>query len=346
MHIINSSLVALVATLFCIWLLKPLAIRIGLVDRPGGRKLHGNDVPLIGGIAMFFGFCFALLSLQMSLENYRGMIAGSALLVLMGVVDDFKELSSKLRLFGQLLASLLLVIWGQHVIENLGDLFFMGPFSLGAWGLPVTVFAVIGYINAMNMVDGQDGLAGGIALGQVVLLGMLCMQLGLSHDFQLLTIMAVLLLVFLCFNMPFPWRRQASIFMGDSGITFVAFLLAWFSVEISQANIEIVRPVTILWILAFPLFDLISVSIHRIQKGKSPFVASRDHFHHVLHLSGIDTTISTLLLWVISWSLGLIGFVLNYYKVVDAWQLLGLLAALVIYFFLVKIVRDPKPKNE
>ena len=108
MEIVKSSIVAFAATLFCIWLLRPLAFRIGFVDRPGGRKHHANAVPLIGGIAMFFGFCFSLLTLHVSLQAYRGLFAGSALLVLMGVVDDFKELGSKLRLVGQLLAALFL----------------------------------------------------------------------------------------------------------------------------------------------------------------------------------------------------------------------------------------------
>ena len=122
--ILKSSVIALLASLFCIWLLRPLAIRLGLVDRPSERKLHENEIPLTGGIAMFFGFCFALLSLHESLFPYRGMLAGSAILVLMGVMDDFRDLSSKLRLRGQLLAALLLVIWGDVLLQNWGNLFF------------------------------------------------------------------------------------------------------------------------------------------------------------------------------------------------------------------------------
>ena len=156
--ILKSSVVALLASLFCIWLLRPLAIRLGFVDRPSGRKLHEKEVPLIGGIALFFGFCFALLSVAVSLQPYRGMLAGSSILVLMGVVDDFKDLSSKLRLFGQLLAALLLVSWGGMMLHNLGDLFFFGDVKLGLWAIPITIFVVMAYINAMNMVDGQDGV--------------------------------------------------------------------------------------------------------------------------------------------------------------------------------------------
>src|SRR3990167_1902763 len=169
-HTLKGSMAALIASLFCLWLLRPLSVRLGLVDRPSGRKLHAKEVPLIGGIAMFFGFCFALLAMGVSLQPYRGMFAGSSILVMMGVVDDFRDLSSKLRLWGQFVAALLLVIWGHVLLANWGDLFFLGEMSLGLWAIPVTVFLVVANINAMNMVDGQDGLAGGVALGQALLL--------------------------------------------------------------------------------------------------------------------------------------------------------------------------------
>ena len=112
MYVLRLTVIAALSTLFCIFLLRPLAYRIGLVDRPGGRKKHVYHTPLIGGIAMFFGFCFSLLTLDISLQPYRGLIAGSSVLILMGVVDDFKSLSSKLRLLGQFLAATFLIAWG------------------------------------------------------------------------------------------------------------------------------------------------------------------------------------------------------------------------------------------
>src|SRR5690349_17038507 len=88
-----SASVGVFTTLACIYLLKPVAIHIGLVDRPGGRKLHAEEVPLIGGISFFMGFCFSLLCMDISLRDYRGLLAGSAILVLIGIVDDFRELT-------------------------------------------------------------------------------------------------------------------------------------------------------------------------------------------------------------------------------------------------------------
>ncbi len=337
--VIKSAFIAFTATLFCIWLLKPIALHIGLVDRPGGRKSHENDVPLIGGIAMFFGFCFALLTLHFSLQPYRGLLAGGGLLLMMGVVDDFKELSSKLRLFGQVLATVILISWGGHMITNLGNILFVGDVHLYQWAFPITTFVVVGYLNAMNMIDGQDGLAGGVALGQVILLGALSVQLQRYSDTLMLMILAVILLVFLGFNLRLPWRKSASIFMGDAGSTVIAFLIAWFAIDVSQAHIHVVRPISILWVLAFPLFDLISVMLHRFLNGKPVLSASRDHFHHVLHVYNINSSLSTLLLCVLSFSLGLIGLLMNAYNVPDGMQFLGLLTALFFYLLLVRIVR-------
>ncbi len=125
MELLKSGIITFLASLFCIWLLRPLAIRIGFVDRPNGRKWHEKNVPLIGGIALFFSFWFALLALSTSLLPYRGMLAGSSILVLMGVVDDFRDLSSKLRLVGQLFAALLMIIWGNVIFSNLSNSFFL-----------------------------------------------------------------------------------------------------------------------------------------------------------------------------------------------------------------------------
>lgn len=341
MDIFKSSLIAMAATLFCVWLLRPLAHHIGFVDRPGGRKRHSHNTPLIGGVAMFFGFCFALLTLEQSLQPYRGLLAGASLLILMGVVDDFKELRPKLRLVGQLGAALMLTAWSGELISNLGNLFFLGDLQLYLWAFPFTVLFVVGFINAMNMLDGQDGLAGGVALTQCVLLFIISVQQGLHNDTRMLAIIAILLMVFLGFNMRTPWRKKASIFMGDSGITFIAFSIAWFAIDLSQTNTKAVEPMTILWILAFPLFDLIAVCVYRIRQGKPVLHASRDHFHHVLHVAGMSVQLSTFLLCLLSLILGVVGIIMNYLGVPEGWQFVCFAVAFTAYMTLVKRVRDP-----
>lgn len=339
---ITSSLIAVLACLFCIWLLRPLAVRIGLVDSPSERKLHENETPLIGGIAIFFGFCFALLHLHVSLQPYRGLLSGSALLVLMGIVDDFHDLSARLRLFGQLMAAIMLTSWGGLLLANLGNILFFGNIPLNLWALPFTVVFVVASINAMNMIDGQDGLAGSIALGQAFWLLIFAHILHLNSIEILLIIFSMLLLVFLSFNMSFPWRRQASIFLGDSGSTFIAFVLIWAAIQISQAHMALVRPVEILWVMALPLFDLLSVIFYRVRHGKSIFRASRDHLHHVLYGLGIHKTLSTILLFLLSLAFGGIGFFMHQWHITESIAFVTFLGVMIIYFMMVEWGRYPK----
>lgn len=337
---LGSDIIAIAAALFCIWLLRPLAVRVGFVDRPGGRKQHAQDIPLIGGIAIFFGFCFALLSFSTPLQSYRPLIGGSSLLLIMGVVDDFRELNSKLRLLGQIAAALCLTGWGHLSVMSLGNLWFLGDIHLSFWAIPFTVIIIVGFLNALNMIDGQDGLAGSVALGQVALLTYLAWRLQREADFALLIILGLLLTVFLTFNMPLPWRRHASIFLGDAGSTFVAFLVAWFAISIGQHDPQIIKPIVILWILAFPVFDLLHVCLVRFVQRRPLLLAGRDHFHHILHVAGVNVSVSTLVLAVFSFGLGLLGIVLNDLGVPESWQFLGWMLALFTYLGIVKLVRD------
>ncbi len=339
MTLVGSSLIAILTTLFCIWLLRPLAIRIGFVDKPGGRKQHLKEVPLIGGIALFCGFCFASLSLPMSLQGLRALIAGSGLLIILGVVDDFRELSSKLRLFAQIGAALCLAVWGNLQASHLGNLLFWGDIHLGFWAIPFTVMLVVGYLNAMNMIDGQDGLAGGIALGQVLLLSYLSWYLNEPVSLTILIIVGLLLIVFLGFNLPLPGRKQAIIFLGDAGSTFIAFVVAWFAIYLGQSHPMNCKPIVILWILAFPVFDLFQVCVQRFKNRQPLLSASLDHLHYVLKTAGCKVPLSTAILILFSFSLGLLGILLNQWQVNESWQFMAWLAALVLYFFIVKIAR-------
>ncbi|MCH9744209.1 MAG: undecaprenyl/decaprenyl-phosphate alpha-N-acetylglucosaminyl 1-phosphate transferase [Gammaproteobacteria bacterium] len=340
MNSIKASLIALTACFFAIWLLRPFAHKIGFVDRPGGRKHHETETPLVGGVAIFFAFSLAVLSLHVAMDVYRGLFAGSALILMMGVVDDFKELGSRLRLLGQVIAAVILISYGHSMITDLGSLFFMGPINLGWWSYPTTILAVVVLINAMNMIDGQDGLSGGVALGQVALLMYLAVCVQHYADFRLLMIVAILLTVFLFHNLRTPWRKRASIFMGDSGITFIAFLVAWFAIHLGQAKIQVLKPVTVLWVLAFPIYDLVNVVAHRLYEGRSPLSAGRDHVHHVLHFIGIDTQLSTFLLCLFSVVLGLLGFLLNHLNVSEAFQFILFCILLVGYMLTVRVIRQ------
>lgn len=343
-----SAFIGMLATLACIYLLTPVAQHIGLVDMPGGRKMHVHPVPLIGGIAIFIGFCFGLLCFNMSLHNYRGLLAGGVILVLLGVMDDFKELTPRIRLIGQTLAALALVHWGHLTVNQLGNLFFIGNIHLGFFSVPITLLCVLGFINAINMIDGHDGLAGLIVLGQALLFSFLNFYLQQPYNSYLLLIFSAVLCIFLAFNLPSPLRSRASIFMGDAGSTFTGFVVAWFAVSTAHAMLHQLphqlfytsfNPVTILWILAYPVFDLLTVVLHRVRTKRSPLEGGRDHLHHLLLGMGLQRTTVTFLLFLFSFLLGVTGIVLAKQNISEPQQMLSFLAVFATYILITSVLQ-------
>jgi UDP-GlcNAc:undecaprenyl-phosphate GlcNAc-1-phosphate transferase len=325
-------------TFLCIQLLRPVAVHIGLVDVPGGRKTHTDAIPLIGGVSVFLGFCFALLSLDISLVDYRGLLAGSAILVFIGVIDDFRELTPRTRLVGQCLAGVLLIEWGHIFLHHLGNMFFYGDVGLGVFSVLVTLLFVLGFVNAVNMIDGVDGLAGSIVLSEAMLLTFLNLVFHQSQNVYILCVLMATVGVFLGFNIPFASKKRARIFLGDAGSTFLGFLIAWFAIVSSQFALR--HPVTgvsynfvtVMWVIAYPMFDLVAVVIHRLASGKSAFSGGRDHFHFLLLDLKIKSLFVTVILFGVSLLLGLLGLLLAYQQVSEPWQLLIFVGVFLMYF--------------
>ncbi|MCP4043141.1 MAG: undecaprenyl/decaprenyl-phosphate alpha-N-acetylglucosaminyl 1-phosphate transferase [Gammaproteobacteria bacterium] len=289
----------------------PLALRLGLVDYPDSRKQHQGSVPLIGGLSMFLGFLFAVLSLDVPLGNLRAMFAGAAIVVVVGILDDFNELSTRIRFAAQIGASLLMIYWGGVVLHDMGALGIHGGMAvLGFWSVPLTVFSTVGVINALNMSDGMDGQAGVLSLVAVASLAFIAWQGGGEQEFKVLLVLVSVLLGFLLFNLRLPGRRRALTFMGDAGSMFLGFVLTWFVVSLSQGEERIMTPVTSLWILLLPLFDTVGIMFRRMLKGQSPFVADREHFHHtLLHTGHSISKVLLISLGIALWgaAIGLVG---------------------------------------
>lgn len=317
-------------------LLKPLAVRLGLVDAPGGRKLHEGNIPLIGGIAMFLGFSFALLTLDISLSTYRCLIAGSGLLVVTGLLDDFHELTPRSRLFVQIFVGILMVWWGNNSLQSFGNLFSLGEVQSGFFAFPITVLAVVTVINAVNMTDGTDGLAGSIAFVEFFYLAWLSHHAHLLITSQLIYLVITVLLAFLCFN--FPWRQRPSVFMGDSGSMWLGFLLVWFCIALSQAPHEAAQPVVFLWIMAIPLWDISSVIFRRLARGFSPFKPDRGHLHHCLLKRGCSSLQVTLIISMLSGLFGLVGILGAKYNIPESILFAGFIIMFIVYLVVLHYV--------
>lgn len=334
-----SCFIAFVVTVACITLLRPLAIRLGLVDSPDDRKKHEGHIPLIGGVAMFLGLLFALLTLPISLHDYRSLIAGGALLVFVGILDDFHELSTRARFMAQIAAALLMTAWGGVTLQSLGNLIFYKEILLHGWALPVTVFATVGIINAVNMTDGIDGLAGGLTFIELAFLLFLSIHTGQLLAAHILLLMLGVVFAFLIFNFPISKFTRPRVFMGDAGSMFLGFVLAWFLVELSQGTTRAVSPVTMLWIMTVPLFDVGGVMVRRLQKRASLFAPDREHLHHVLHDWGFSNTRISLTLCGFALICGLIGIIAAQAGVTDSIMFMSFVLLFIIYLAVLNLSR-------
>jgi len=310
---LGGAVVAFLLVVVLVPLLRKPARQIDLVDHPGGRKVHSSAVPLIGGVAMFIGFCAALVMIDASLRPYASLVIGMGIMLATGLVDDMIDIRPGTKLFFQGVAAILMVSWGEVQVRSLGSVFGFGPLELGEWSIPFTVLCTLILVNAINMADGTDGLAGGmvaVALAMLLAVGILG---GAGRAYIGVTgILLFSVLGFLCYNLRVPGRPHASVFMGDSGSLMLGFALAWLAVYLSQLEHVSVYPVTIAWILLLPVLDLVTLYVRRIMRGRSPFLADRNHLHHVLLRARFSVTTTVWMLVTIMLLFGVLG--------IHAWQ--------------------------
>lgn len=331
---VNIAFHALIAMLTCavaIALFRRTARHISLVDIPYGRKTHRGVVPLVGGVAIFVSFLFAALLSNQPLAAFSSLLSGLVLLVVVGVLDDLHDLSSHSRFVAQLLAALLVASWGGVSVEELGNLFGGGPVSLGSWSIVFTVVCMIGTINAINMIDGIDGLAGSISLSVLVTFGVLAQSAGLWRHALMLYVLAGALTGFLAFNLRTPWRKEASVFMGDAGSMMLGFALAWFSIDLSSPQRAALAPITAVWMIGLPLIDMASVMARRIERSTSPFQADSQHIHHLLQRLGYSVGAVTAVLAVTNLALGIAAVAAERQGVPASVMFYGFLGLLLIY---------------
>lgn len=312
---ILAPAIAFVAAVVLIFALRPMAIRVGLTDKPGRRKRHDGEVPLIGGIAVFLAIIIAVaLGRQADTgftDHLQALLAGSAVLVAVGAYDDMRDLPAWVRLAAQATAAFIMVYWGGTLLADLGDISPGGnTVSLGRLAISFTVFATIGVINAINMSDGLDGLSGNLSLITLLGFGIANSLWGDASGVPLLSTVSAAIAGFLLFNQRMLWRSRASVFLGDAGSMLLGFFLAWTAIETSQGPARILQPAAVLWLLMIPVYDTVRVMLRRMLQGKSPFAADSNHLHHLFVRTGYQVSETIAIICVIAAtgaSVGLLG---------------------------------------
>ena len=271
------------------------AATLRLVDHPGGRKAHGQPIPLVGGLAIFIALLGAAAVMGIAPSAAYFLFALS-IVIAVGLWDDVTDIPPRVKFAIQIVASCLM-IWGAGVqLQSVGNLFGWRPIGLWIFAIPLTIFAIVGVVNSVNMMDGLDGLGGSIAFVAFAWYAAVAWNSGLEVQFKTALIFCGAIAGFLLFNLRFPWQPHARVFLGDAGSLMIGFALGWFAIDLTQGEGRTFPPIAALWILLLPLADCVSLMARRVRARKSPFVADRHHIHHYLLARGFShgQTLATL----------------------------------------------------
>ncbi len=308
---------------------KKLAYKIGAIDIPkDNRRVHTKPMPRLGGLAIYISFIItALMTLQLTTELV-GLLIGATMIVAIGIIDDCKQISAKLKLLVQILAALVVVYSGVR-IEGISFALSRGGYiGLGVLSVPLTVFWIVGITNTVNLIDGLDGLAAGVSF--IAALSLAYVAYGQSADIgtsmaMLLIILAGGLLGFLPYNF-----NPAQIFMGDTGSLLIGFLLATISVEgliKSATTLAVAIPILALGV---PVFDTAFAIIRRLVNKRPIMEADKGHLHHKLLEHGFSQKQTVLVLYFISAVLGGSAVLISESSRMTAYQVLLIIATTVL----------------
>jgi len=318
---IQIALIALVALTFSI-LATPLArraaLRVGVVAVPRTRDLHVAPVPLLGGAAIYAAFVLALLLFgdRFYIRELVAILLGATLISLFGLADDRWSLPAPVKLGGQVLAGVVLLLGGTQVQ------LFAQPWL--NWAL--TLLWVVGITNALNFLDNMDGLSGGVA---TIASAFFLLLAAMNEPRQVLvgTMAAALMgacLGFLRYNL-----NPATIFMGDTGSLFLGFILAALAIKLRfPSNVPLVTWMVPLCVLALPIFDTALVCVARLRRGVNPFTtAGKDHLSHRLHALGLTRREAVLSCFLLAGACGLVGVYLTAARPLEAYVVAGAMLA-------------------
>lgn len=301
---------AFVLSTFLTMMLIPPLIRwagdLQLVDIPNERKVHVNAIPRIGGIAMFVG-CLVSIAIWLDIKDqFIWVVVSFLVIVLFGIMDDRMELKYGTKFLGQILAAMIAVVLGDVQIKYLP---FVGVDEISAMiSIPLTVFCLLAITNAMNLVDGLDGLAGGAML---LVFGVVCL-LGYRVQSLEVTVLSVAvmgsILGFLRFN-----THPAMVFMGDCGSQFLGFIAGVIVVMLYDGNGGVtLSPALPLLLLGLPVLDTSTVMIKRMKEGRSPFSPDKNHIHHRLLAQGMNHFEAVFTLYVLQSVFAISAFLLKH----------------------------------
>ena len=341
-----SAIYALIIAAVVAFALTPVMMRVawrlGVVDKPGGRRIHDRPIPLLGGVAMLLGIVAAVLPNLDLDRRYALILLGAALMCLLGALDDRFGIPPLPKLIGQIACAAIPVANGMTIDSVTIPFVQPSTVSFGILAYPLTIIFIVAVANVVNLADGMDGLAAGVCAISAITFAILALSLGRISAAVLAAAIAGACLGFL------PWNfNPAKVFMGDSGALVLGFLLACVSIQGVMKTAAALALVFPLVVLLVPILDTSFVILKRLKSGRSIASADRSHFHHRLLRVGYTQRQAVALLY--AWSGVLAAFALAVrlfpYRTEGQWNLwptigltvFGLVALAVTYYVIVAL---------
>lgn len=322
---------AFAITLVTTPLAKKISTKVGAIDYPKDRGVHVKPMPRMGGIAIVLGFLVTVLVLyqfehSMEYRQFMGFVVGACIIVALGIIDDIKSLRAKHKLVVQIIAALIVIFSGTRINVVLWPV----TAYLQTFSVPITLIWIVGVTNAVNLIDGLDGLAAGVSSIAALCLMVLCIMTGTSTAVMLTAALAGACLGFLPRNF-----NPAEIFMGDTGSTFLGFVLAVTSILGVFKGYAILALIVSMLCLGLPIFDTMFAMIRRVAKNKPIMEADRGHLHHRLLDRGFTQRQAVLILYGVSLFCGLLAIFISFKdsRTIVVVILTIIILSVVIYYF-------------
>jgi UDP-GlcNAc:undecaprenyl-phosphate/decaprenyl-phosphate GlcNAc-1-phosphate transferase len=340
-----TLIICFLAAILLTPIVKKLAFLIGATDKPNQRKVHQKIMPRLGGLAIFLSFLIGVIMIKPSdsylvavlgLEGgiHLPIIFGSVIIILTGVFDDIKEISPRIKLLGQVIAALLVVVVGDIRVEFI-NLPFGGELDFGYFSIPITMIWIIGITNAINLIDGLDGLAAGVSTIALFTISGMAFTMGNSYVMIMALILAVSSLGFLLYNF-----HPAKIFMGDTGALFLGFMISVLSL-LGFKGVTFVSLIIPVIILGVPISDTLFAIVRRLVNKQPLSAPDKSHLHHCLLRLGYSHRQTVLLIYAMSIVFGLAAFI---FSQATLWGstviLLAILVAIELFVEKIGLIRE------
>lgn len=274
-------------------IVKKIAVHIGAIDIPNKRKVHKVPIPRLGGLGMYAGFLLGYLLFGHQSVQMNSILIGSIIVVITGMIDDIKPIPARYKFLGQLVAALIVPIYGGIILK---DISFFGVYlSFGVLSVLVTVLFIVAIMNCINLSDGLDGLAGGLSAIYFLMIGIIALTLnnGNGLDTLLTFVMLGSTLGFLVHNF-----NPASIFMGDSGSLFLGYIISVIAL-LGYKNVTFTSLIVPVFMLMIPIMDTFFAIIRRMLKHEPITMPDKSHLHHQLLKLNFSPRMAVLIIYFI-----------------------------------------------